>query len=45
MLKVEKKDGIATVHPVQAYLDLQAHPERAKEAANEIRSRLLRWKT
>jgi hypothetical protein len=28
---VETKDGIACVHPVQAYVDLLGHPERAKE--------------
>ncbi len=33
------------VHPVQAYVDLKAHPERAPEAATELRSRLLRWST
>jgi hypothetical protein len=33
------------VHPVQAYVDLKAHPERAQEAAAELRSRLLRWAT
>ena len=33
--------GIRCVHPVQAYLDLQNHPERAREAAAELRSRLL----
>ncbi len=36
-------DGVACVHPVQAYLDLGAHPERAKEAAEELRTRMLRW--
>ncbi len=35
--------GIHCVHPVQAYLDLQAHPERAREAAEALRSRLLIW--
>ena len=35
-------DGIPCVHPVQAYLDLKDHPERAPEAAAEIRRRLLR---
>jgi hypothetical protein len=30
---------------VQAYLDLLAHPERAKEAAVELRSRALKWKS
>jgi len=33
------------VHPVQVYLDLKAHPERAEEAAGELRARLLRWGT
>jgi hypothetical protein len=35
--------GVSVAHPVQAYLDLGAHPERAKEAASELRSRCLRW--
>ena len=34
-------DGIKCVHPVQLYLDLKDHPERASEAADEIRVRLL----
>jgi hypothetical protein len=38
-------DGIRCVHPLQAYLDLTAHPERAAEAAAELRKRLLTWKT
>ncbi len=33
------------VHPVQAYVDLKAHPERAPEVATELRSRLLQWST
>ena len=37
------KQGIACVHPVQAYLDLLAQPERAKEAAAELRSSLMKW--
>ncbi len=41
---VETKDGIVCVHPVQAYVDLLRHPERAKEAAAELRTRLLRWR-
>ena len=36
-------EGVRCVHPVQAYLDLQNHPERAREAAAELRSRLLLW--
>ncbi len=34
-------NGIACVHPVQAYVDLLGHPERAKEAASELRTRIL----
>lgn len=36
-------DGVRCVHPVQAYLDLKDHPERAAEAADQLRSQLLRW--
>jgi hypothetical protein len=36
------KDGVVCAHPVQVYLDLLGHPERAKEAAEELRSRLFR---
>ena len=36
----ELVDGIRCVHPVQAYVDLKDHPERSKEAAEEIRRRL-----
>ena len=35
--------GIRCVHPVQAYVDLKDHPERATEAAEELRRRLL-WR-
>lgn len=38
------RDGVACVHPVQAYLDLHAHPERAVDAARELRSEYLHWK-
>ena len=34
-------DGIRCVHPVQAYLDLKDHPERAAEAAEELRRRII----
>lgn len=37
------RDGIMCVHPVQAYLDLKGHPERAAEAAARIRSEILGW--
>ena len=36
-------DGVRCVHPVQTYLDLRGHPERAREAADELRRRLLTW--
>jgi Transcriptional regulator, AbiEi antitoxin, Type IV TA system len=34
---------VRCVHPVQIYVDLKDHPERATEAAAELRSSLLRW--
>lgn len=37
-------DGIVCVHPVQAYLDLHAHPERAGDIARELRSEHLNWR-
>ena len=37
-------DRVRCVHPVQAYLDLLAHPERAKEAAEHLRAERLRWR-
>ena len=37
----ELVEGIQCVHPVQAYVDLKDHPERANEAATELRGRLL----
>ncbi len=39
------QNGIHCVHPVQAYLDLHAHPERAKDVARELRSEHLSWRT
>ena len=36
--------GVSCVHPVQVYLDLLAHPERADEAAKELRASLLTWR-
>lgn len=35
--------GINCVHPVQVYVDLKAHPERAREAAEELRTQYFRW--
>lgn len=34
-------EGVWCVHPVQAYMDLKDHPERAAEAAEELRRRVL----
>lgn len=41
---VSENDGIPCVHPVQVYVDLKDHPERSKEAAEQLRSQLLRWR-
>lgn len=35
--------GLRCVHPVQVYLDLLGHPERAQEAANYLRIHGLGW--
>ena len=40
--KVQQR--IWCAHPVQVYLDLLAHPERAKEAAESLRSEWMRWR-
>jgi hypothetical protein len=40
----EARDGVRCVHPVQAYVDLKAHPERASEAAERLRSEFLNWR-
>ncbi len=37
--------GSMCVHPVQTYLDLLEHPERARGAANMLRSLLLTWRS
>lgn len=39
------RGGVRCVHPIQAYLDLGEHPERAKEAAEQLRKDLLRFET
>ena len=53
-LAVPKDDGVWyghsvqdlwCVHPVQVYLDLLGHPERADDAARELRTQLLQWRT
>ncbi len=40
----EERDGIRCVHPVQAYLDLKEHPERAPETAERLRTEFMNWK-
>ncbi|MBN2569963.1 MAG: hypothetical protein JXB42_11090, partial [Deltaproteobacteria bacterium] len=39
----EKVDGIHCSHPVQVYLDLFGHPERAMEVADNLRNEFLNW--
>lgn len=39
------QDGVRCVHPVQIYLDLKAHLERADEAAEHLRGRFFEWST
>lgn len=36
-------EGVECVHPIQIYLDLFGHPERAPEAAEHLRSRQIEW--
>lgn len=36
-------DGVPCAHPIQVYLDLKAQPERAQEAAEELKRRFLTW--
>lgn len=40
-----EREGVRCVHPVQVYLDLLAHPERAPEAAAHLRATRLKWGT
>jgi hypothetical protein len=39
----DELNDLTCVHPVQVYVDLNAQPERAAEAAAELRSRILGW--
>ncbi len=39
-----EKDKVRCVHPVQVYVDLKGHPERAAEAAERLRAELLTWR-
>ncbi len=38
-----EQSGVRCAHPVQVYLDLKGHPERANEAAEKIREEFLTW--
>ena len=38
-----KVGSVPCVSPLQVYLDLKSHPERASEAAEELRKRRLAW--
>ncbi len=40
-LESRTQQGIVCAHPLQVYLDLKAQPERASEAAGELRQRVL----
>lgn len=44
-LGTKNQDGIPCVHPVQAWLDLKGHPERAAEAARQIEETLFTWRS
>jgi hypothetical protein len=39
----DDRDGVRCVHPVQIYLDLKEHPERASDAAERVRAEFLSW--
>ncbi len=39
----KKISGITCVSPLQTYLDLKGHPERSKEASEELRNQYLSW--
>gem|GEM_PF-4192249 len=40
---VQEVDGVRCVHPVQVYVDLKGHPERADEAAEHLLREHLGW--
>lgn len=41
---VEDRNGITCVSALQTYLDLKGHAERAKEAREELRRTVLKWR-
>ena len=40
----DEVSGVRCAHPVQVYLDLLGHPERAEEAASYLRTHKLDWR-
>jgi len=42
-LGAQARDGVPCAHPIQVWLDLKAHPERAGEAARHLEETLLTW--
>ena len=40
-----KRDGVRCVHPIQTLLDLDSQPERAAEAAKNLRAEHMEWGT
>ncbi len=40
---VQEVVGVRCVHPVQVYVDLKGHPERADEAAEHLLREHLKW--
>ncbi|HVS36504.1 MAG TPA: hypothetical protein VMS17_13150 [Gemmataceae bacterium] len=39
----QEQDAVRCVSPIQTYLDLKGQPERSKDAAAELRRKLLNW--
>ena len=39
----QEREGVRCVSPVQAYLDLKEHPERAEEAAERVLGEFMKW--
>jgi hypothetical protein len=39
-----ERSGVRCAHPVQVYVDLKDHPERAAEAAAQLRTEVLHWR-
>ena len=43
IISAQTVDGFSCADPIQVYLDLKGHSERAQEAAAEVRRRLMEW--